>query len=35
MSTKLSPAHMDQIAVMCIQAANGQINYWKIDQTLA
>lgn len=35
MSTKLSQAHMDQIALMRVQALNGKISYWKIYQTLA
>ncbi|PJG69036.1 calcium-binding protein, partial [Acinetobacter seifertii] len=35
MSTKLSQAHMDQIALMRVQAVNGKIGYWKIYQTLA
>ena len=35
MSTKHSQVHMDQIAAMRIQAANGQIGYWQIYQTLA
>ena len=35
MSTKLTQAHMDQIAAMRIQAANGEIGYWQIYQTLA
>lgn len=33
MSTKLTQAHMDQIAAMRIQAANGEIGYWQIYQT--
>lgn len=35
MPTKLTQAHMDQIAAMRIQAANGEIGYWQIYQTLA
>lgn len=35
MSTKLNQTHMDQIAAMRVQAANGQIDYWQVYQTLA
>ncbi len=35
MSTKLSQAHMDQIALMRVQVLNRKISYWKIYQTLA
>ncbi|RSO35342.1 hypothetical protein [Acinetobacter lactucae] len=35
MLTKINQVHMDQIAAMRIQAANGQIGYWQIYQTLA